>query len=66
MFTEKEQTVPYLMNLSRVSNPPKTGFNWAPAQILKKIITNLSGTTKKRNYELLDDYWMNPHSAVLK
>ena len=22
---------PNLMNLSRVSNPPKTGFNWAPA-----------------------------------
>ena len=25
---------PNLMNLSRVSNPPKTGFNWASAQIL--------------------------------
>ena len=23
------------MNSSRVSNPPKTGFIWAPAQILK-------------------------------
>ena len=27
-----------LMNLSRVLNPPKTHFNWAPAYILKYLI----------------------------
>ena len=26
------------MNLSQVSNPPKNGFNWAPAEILKHWI----------------------------
>ena len=29
---------PNLMNLSCISNPPKTGFNWAPASILKHWI----------------------------
>ena len=29
---------PNLMNLSHVSNPPKTGFNWSPAQMLKNLI----------------------------
>ena len=27
----KHTLKPNLMNLSHVSNPPKTGFNWAPA-----------------------------------
>ena len=29
---------PNLMNLSRVSNPPKTGLNWALAKILKHYV----------------------------
>ena len=29
--SRKINQCPNLMNLSRVSNPPKTGFNWAPA-----------------------------------
>ena len=31
---------PNLMNLSRVSNPPKTSFDWAPAYIFKNYSYN--------------------------
>ena len=33
-FVKKVVQCPNLMNLSRVSNPPKTGFNWESAEIL--------------------------------
>ena len=31
MYFERLVLCPNLMNLSRVFNPPETGFNWAPA-----------------------------------
>ena len=46
MFSEKEQTVSAFNEFKPRLKSPKNGFFWPPAQILKKINTNLSGTTK--------------------
>ena len=39
---QKWRQCPNLMNLSRILNPPKTGFNWAPA--FETMNTIFSGT----------------------
>ena len=43
--TSVSDQCPNLIKLIRVWNPPKTGFNWAPALILKNVIQFLVDPT---------------------